>query len=106
MENKLETYHGRPAKSNESVHGLNGPVHISEGGYVTQEANKDLFAAGEAVGEPETADLNDFTSVGGFAVSTGFSLASFSKTYFHSAGFDTLALKDNDKMLLIATCTL
>lgn len=77
---QLETYHGCHAKTNESVHGFNGPVHVSDGGYVTQEANKDLFAAGEAAGEPEAADLNDFTSVGGVAVSTGISLVSFSMT--------------------------
>ncbi|KAK7961638.1 uncharacterized protein PG986_002463 [Apiospora aurea] len=59
---KLETYHG---PGNKAVHGYDGPVHVTDGGYRGTGSEADLIAAAKALGYPEIEDLQDLDSNGG-----------------------------------------
>ncbi|TVY81687.1 Alcohol oxidase, partial [Lachnellula suecica] len=61
---KLETYHGA---GNSSVHGYDGPVHISDGGYRAVRPERDFITAAAKVGYPEIKDLQDLESNNGFS---------------------------------------
>lgn len=57
---KFETYHG---KGDQSVHGYDGPIHVS-GGTWRSNAGEDNFIAGaKRVGLPEVDDLQNFDNV-------------------------------------------
>lgn len=53
---KLETHHG---KVSTAVHGLTGPVSISNGGFSVPRAQQDMIEACEQAGLPATDDVND-----------------------------------------------
>lgn len=57
---KFETYHG---KCDTSVHGTNGPIHISEGTYTVNRAIDTFIEASGKLGWREVADVSDLQSV-------------------------------------------
>ncbi|KAK8133111.1 GMC oxidoreductase [Apiospora kogelbergensis] len=60
---KLETYHG---KGDEAVHGYDGPVHITDGGY-RGESEADFRTAAKSLGMRDFQDLQDLDSCDGYA---------------------------------------
>ncbi|KAK4211453.1 GMC oxidoreductase-domain-containing protein [Rhypophila decipiens] len=60
---KLETYHG---PGSPSVHGYNGPVHISDGGFRSKIIMDDMLQAASSLGYPEIVDLQDLDSNNGY----------------------------------------
>jgi alcohol oxidase len=66
--NKLETYHVKGDAIDQSKHGHDGPVHISDGGYRGKSENEFLKTV-EGMGFKVIEDLQDFDAVGGFSVS-------------------------------------
>ncbi|KAG4419671.1 hypothetical protein IFR04_007171 [Cadophora malorum] len=59
---KLENYHGR---GNPDLHGFDGPVHISDGGYREKRSEEDFITAAAKVGYPDIVDLQDLDSNNG-----------------------------------------
>ncbi|KAH7409702.1 hypothetical protein BKA64DRAFT_665641 [Cadophora sp. MPI-SDFR-AT-0126] len=59
---KLETYHG-PGKP--ELHGFDGPIHVSDGGYREKRSEQDFITAAAKVGFPEITDLQDLESNNG-----------------------------------------
>lgn len=53
---KFETHHG---KVSTAVHGLTGPVNISDGGFRVPRAQQDMIEACERAGLPTSGDVND-----------------------------------------------
>ena len=65
---KLETFHPNDSVIDRSIHGYDGPVHISDGGY--RGKSEDAFMETiKKMGQKEIVDLQDFDQVGGFSVS-------------------------------------
>ncbi|TVY19911.1 Alcohol oxidase [Lachnellula arida] len=65
--NKLETYHVKGETIDQSKHGHEGPVHVSDGGYSGK--SQDGFAETvEGMGYRMIEDLQDFDAVGGLAL--------------------------------------
>ncbi len=60
---QLETYHGPGPKS---VHGFDGPIHISRGTYSVEKAESDLIQAAGRVGYREIEDLSSLDADIGF----------------------------------------
>lgn len=67
--NKLETYHPKGTSIDQSKHGHDGPIHISDGGYRGKSEN-DFCATVEKMGYNVIEDLQDLDANGGFSVST------------------------------------
>ena len=53
---KFETYHGRGRKE---LHGQDGPIQVSDGGFTIERAQADFIEAAKAVGYPDVPDLQD-----------------------------------------------
>lgn len=66
---KLETYHPNDPAIDQSLHGHDGPIHISDGGYRGKSENQFMETA-KKLGHKEIVDLQDFEQCGGFSVST------------------------------------
>lgn len=105
LSNKLETYHPKGEGHDQSKHGHDGPIHISDGGFRT-EAGRLFLNAAKEVGHKEIVDLQDFEANGAFSVSDCIINA------WHSCvallikmqprnGNDMLVQMANDKMQLI-----
>ncbi|KAK8121678.1 hypothetical protein PG984_010348 [Apiospora sp. TS-2023a] len=56
---KLETYHG---KGNKDLHGYDGPIQVTDGGYRGTDSEADLISAAARVGMREIEDLQDLDS--------------------------------------------
>lgn len=65
--NKLETYHPNNPSIDQSVHGHDGPIHVTYGDYMPKKPLDDFLTAGESIGWSEIADLQDWKSCGGFS---------------------------------------
>ncbi|KAK0644426.1 putative alcohol oxidase [Cercophora newfieldiana] len=63
---KIETYHPGSAKIDMKKHGNSGPIHISDGGFRSKCENDILRTITRETGWKELADINDFSTVGGF----------------------------------------
>ncbi|KAF7561105.1 hypothetical protein G7046_g3025 [Stylonectria norvegica] len=59
---KLETYHG---KGDKSVHGYDGPVHVSDGGFRSNTLQNEFIKATAHVGWPEVTDLQSLDANNG-----------------------------------------
>ncbi|KAI1378542.1 putative alcohol oxidase [Hypoxylon crocopeplum] len=57
---KLETYHG---KDETSVHGRDGPIHVSYGTYGSLRIQDECIAAAKKMGWSEAEDLSDLDSI-------------------------------------------
>ncbi|KAK7753399.1 hypothetical protein SLS62_004690 [Diatrype stigma] len=57
---KFETYH---APSINGLHGSDGPIHVSRGGYNAPRAMNEFILVTEKMGWPETEDLQNLESV-------------------------------------------
>lgn len=57
---KFETYHG---KGDKSVHGYDGPIHVSEGTWKSEPAQDNFIAGAKKIGLEEVDDLQNFDSV-------------------------------------------
>ncbi|KAH8656945.1 putative alcohol oxidase [Tricladium varicosporioides] len=64
--NKLETYHPEGDGLDQSKHGHNGPIHISDGGYRGKSENEFMETV-KSMGYKEIQDLQDLDAVGGFS---------------------------------------
>ena len=69
--NKLETFHPTGSGFDQSKHGHNGPIHISDGGYRGKSEN-DFMKTITGMGYNEIVDLQDLEANGGFSVSCPF----------------------------------
>jgi len=69
--NKLETYHVKGDTIDQSKHGHDGPIHISDGGFRGKSENE-FAKTVEGMGYKMIEDLQDFDAVGGFSVSFTF----------------------------------
>ena len=56
---QLETYHLTDSDIDQSLHGHEGPVHVSNGTYFQEEAAQDVLNASIATGHEVTADAQD-----------------------------------------------
>ncbi|THV89196.1 alcohol oxidase [Aureobasidium pullulans] len=56
---RLETYHLTDPDIDQSLHGHDGPVHVSNGTYFAEDPAQDLFKAAIATGHEITADAQD-----------------------------------------------
>lgn len=59
---KLETHHG---KASQAVHGQDGPVQISQGGFHVARSQQDIIDACGRLGYPEFDELQDLDSCNG-----------------------------------------
>lgn len=70
MLKKLETFHPSGSGFDKAVHGYDGPVHVSDGGY--RGKSEDAFIETVTkMGYSEINDLQDLEANGGFSVSSG-----------------------------------
>ncbi|KAK4099141.1 GMC oxidoreductase [Parathielavia hyrcaniae] len=60
---KLETYHGT---GDAKVHGYDGPVHVSDGGFRSKTVEDEALRVAKVFGYPEVADIQDFDSNNAF----------------------------------------
>lgn len=68
LANKLETFHPKEEGFDQSKHGYDGPIHISDGGY--RSKSTEIFCdTVKGMGYNVIDDLQDFDAVGGFSVS-------------------------------------
>lgn len=75
---KLETFHPKGEDFDESKHGYDGPINISDGGY--RSKSEDAFIETvKSMGHKVMGDLQDFDAVDGFAVSLPSSPSSMKK---------------------------
>lgn len=65
---KLETFHQDEPGINKDIHGYEGPVHVSDGGF-RSKSEKDFISTVEKMGMKEIVDLQDFTQNDGWSVS-------------------------------------
>jgi len=70
---KLETFHPKGEGFDESKHGYDGPIHISDGGFRSKSAEVFCETVKE-MGYGVVDDLQDFNAIGGFSVSFYLSL--------------------------------
>ena len=68
LSHKLETYHPKGEGHDESKHGHDGPINVSDGGFRSTSSLQFLEAAREA-GHNVIEDLQDFEANGAFSVS-------------------------------------
>lgn len=66
--NKLETFHQDEPGINKSIHGYDGPIHVSDGGFRGKSESQFLDTI-KQMGKEEIVDLQDFKQVGGYSVS-------------------------------------
>lgn len=66
---KLETFHPTGEGIDQSLHGYDGPIHVSDGGYRGKSEGQFLDTV-KKMGHKEIADLQDLDSCGGFSVTT------------------------------------
>ena len=59
---QLETYHGR---GDPSVHGFDGPIHVSDGTFRSKLSEEEFIKAAAEVGYPEIKDLQDLDANNG-----------------------------------------
>ncbi|PSN74310.1 alcohol oxidase [Corynespora cassiicola Philippines] len=65
---KEETMHtDDQSLPDESIHGTDGPINVSNGQHVQKSQQDDFLAAAKSYDIPEIADLQDFNTVGGFS---------------------------------------
>ncbi|KAL3427539.1 alcohol dehydrogenase [Phlyctema vagabunda] len=64
--NKLETYHPKDAAIDQSKHGHDGPIHISDGGYRAKSEDQFMETVTK-MGHKEIVDLQDLEQCGGFS---------------------------------------
>lgn len=64
---KLETFHPTGPEIDQSLHGHDGPVHISDGGF-SGKSQTQFFKTIKKMGHKEIVDLQDLESCGGFGV--------------------------------------
>ncbi|MCJ1335847.1 hypothetical protein MMC09_001121 [Bachmanniomyces sp. S44760] len=64
---KLETYDVDDPEADKSVHGYDGPIHVSRGTHAPKGPEDDFLASAKALGIPEITDLQDFKSCEGFS---------------------------------------
>ena len=67
--NKLETYHPKGDETDQSKHGHDGPIHISDGGYRGKSENQFADTV-KKMGYNMIEDLQDLEANGGFSVSS------------------------------------
>jgi alcohol oxidase len=73
LANKLETFHPKGEGFDQSKHGHDGPIHISDGGF--RSKSTEIFCdTVKGMGYGIIDDLQDFDAVGGFSVSLSFCL--------------------------------
>lgn len=65
--NKLETYHPTGSDIDQSKHGHDGPIHISDGGYRGQSENQFMETV-KGMGYKSITDLQDLEANGAFSV--------------------------------------
>lgn len=66
--NKLETYHPTGSDIDQSKHGHDGPIHISDGGYRGESENQFMETV-KGMGYNSITDLQDLEANGAFSVS-------------------------------------
>ena len=71
---KLETFHPKGDKTDQSVHGHDGPIHVSDGGFRGKSENCFMRTI-ESMGYNNIEDVQDFEQNDGFAVSCWSMLA-------------------------------
>ncbi|KAI1842173.1 hypothetical protein JX266_011581 [Neoarthrinium moseri] len=59
---RAETYHGEDSKGN---HGMDGPIHISQGTYSSKRSQDSFLEAAQRQGWRELADISDLESING-----------------------------------------
>lgn len=65
--NKLETYHPKGDATDQSKHGHDGPIHISDGGFRGKSENQFIDTV-QKMGHNVIEELQDLEANGGFAV--------------------------------------
>jgi len=65
---KLETFHPKVEGMDQSVHGHDGPINVSDGGYRGTSENSFMETV-KQMGYKSFVDLQDFDSNDGFSVS-------------------------------------
>jgi hypothetical protein len=63
----METFHPTGRMIDKSVHGFDGPLQVSDGGFRTPKVESDLLRAAESLGYAATEDMYDFQSVNVFS---------------------------------------
>jgi alcohol oxidase len=66
--NKLETFHPNDEGIDQSMHGHDGPIHVSDGGFRGIEGEEGYREAVKSLGYNIVPDIQDFKTVGSFAV--------------------------------------
>ena len=74
LSKKAETYNPRAEGLSLKTHGTEGPVQVGDGGYRGRFFEAGLKSLRDAGVHKELADIQDFETVGGFAVSLWTSL--------------------------------
>ncbi|RDW83061.1 hypothetical protein BP5796_04552 [Coleophoma crateriformis] len=64
--NKLETFHPQGPEIDQSMHGHDGPIHISDGGFRGKSESQFMDTV-KKLGHKEIVDLQDFDQCGGFS---------------------------------------
>ncbi len=62
----METFHPTGPAIDKSVHGFDGPLQVSDGGFRTPEVENQLLRAAETLGYATTEDMYDFRSINAF----------------------------------------
>ncbi|KAK6334519.1 hypothetical protein TWF730_003733 [Orbilia blumenaviensis] len=62
---KTETYHDSNPSVDKSVHGYEGPFHVSSGGYISKKFQDDCVRAAAETGLKEVPDANNLTEANG-----------------------------------------
>jgi len=101
--NKLETYHPKDSAIDQSKHGHDGLIHISDGGYRGQSENQFMETV-KGMGYNTIVDLQDLEANGGFSVRPLSLVVKLANEIRN--GIDTLDLMGSVKTLLTDTSTL
>lgn len=102
---KLETYHPKDPAIDQTLHGHDGPIHISDGGYRAKDPEDEFIKVIKAMGEKEIVDLQDLKQVGGYSVSIWPLFVPGTITEACSAGLVTFPQTASVKMPPTATST-
>lgn len=73
LANKLETFHPKGDGFDQSKHGHDGPINISDGGFRSKSTDSFCDTV-QGMGYNVIDDLQDFEANGGFSVSLSFFL--------------------------------
>ncbi|TQS32985.1 hypothetical protein Golomagni_06685, partial [Golovinomyces magnicellulatus] len=65
--NKIETFHDDNETIDKSIHGYDGPIHVSDGGFRIRHQEDEFLKVTTSQGYPELADINDFKQINGFS---------------------------------------